>query len=268
MHNRRTQWTFRLSQEAKHSYTTYFITLTYNEDNLHTQDIEFDFGNGTQISTINRLDKPDVQRFLKRIRYYQEQVTKRKIRFYCVGEYGRKSFRPHYHIIIFNLDHNLVSIIARIWKLGMVKVDQLTPARIHYITKYHVNPRKQEFKDMGIYPEFTLMSKGNRKEGKVGIGYQYISEAMIKHHREHGKPIVKHDGYDLPMPRYYKNRIWNEAELEAMTEESRSRADDLYWKEIERLKKLGYNDADAELFNRYVWQAEKVQQKAEDGGML
>lgn len=43
----------------------------------------------------------DIQLFLKRIRKYIYKYYGEKIRFYVIGEYGTKSVRPHWHLLLF-----------------------------------------------------------------------------------------------------------------------------------------------------------------------
>lgn len=43
----------------------------------------------------------DIQLFLKRLRKYIFKYYGEKIRFYIIGEYGTKSLRPHWHLLLF-----------------------------------------------------------------------------------------------------------------------------------------------------------------------
>ena len=128
-HNRRTQWTFRLNQELKNSLSAYFLTLTY--ENCQ---IPFDHESG-----LPTLDKTHIQKFLKRLRRKSERFSGWKIRYYCVGEYGTHTQRPHYHIILFNLHTNLKELLLSTWQHGLIHIGKVTEASIHYTTKYHVN---------------------------------------------------------------------------------------------------------------------------------
>lgn len=77
-------WADRCVIEAKQYKYNYFVTLTYDDAHLPER---------------NSLNPKDLQLFLKRLRKRFKGV---KIRFLASGEYG-SSFRPHYHLILFNL---------------------------------------------------------------------------------------------------------------------------------------------------------------------
>lgn len=62
-----------------------FATLTYNEDHLPED---------------GQLCKKDLQDFFKRLR---NDFPPGQIRYYASGEYGKITFRPHYHCIIFGI---------------------------------------------------------------------------------------------------------------------------------------------------------------------
>lgn len=93
-------WTFRILQEFKKCDSAHFVTLTYD---THTIPI-------TKSGRLT-LDKKDLQKFIKRLRKYK-RVSRSKIIYYAVGEYGTKGARPHYHLIIFNSDP---SSIIKAW---------------------------------------------------------------------------------------------------------------------------------------------------------
>ena len=110
---RRSIWSYRLLYELKqHSYSS-FITLTYEDDQLPESGLE----------------KDHIQKYLKKIR------KKRKCRYYCVGEYGSQTHRPHYHAIIFGI-HSADPVLTNSWKYGFVHTGTVTEASIGYVTKY------------------------------------------------------------------------------------------------------------------------------------
>ena len=126
--------------------TSYFLTLTYSDENL------------TYISTpkgeLSTLNYDDVQKFLKRLRKRQTKIEKinnlppSKIVYHGCGEYGKKfTKRPHYHILLTNC---IVpsSEFQKIWGNGLVHVgDNVDGTSIKYILKYSL---KQNYKQKHI----------------------------------------------------------------------------------------------------------------------
>lgn len=196
---RQNQWSFRLDQERKVSETSYFVTLTYNDHNLpYTED------------GLATLYARDTQLFLKRLRKYCQKFTSNKLKYYLCGEYGSKTHRPHYHIILYNLpaelavtDVNRVSeILGKIWKMGHVRIDPCNIKTIKYVAKYVMKriKREQRIKD-GIEPEFARMSKG--------LGLSYLSPAMTKFLKDRQQPFITlNDGVKQSMPRYFREKIF------------------------------------------------------------
>lgn len=151
----RHDWSLRLQYELFHcldlGQLCYFATLTYSDDNVpHTIDLHL------------TLKKSDVQDFMKRFRRYLEYHYNFKgVKFYVCGEYGTNTFRPHYHISIYNFPKNVSfkEVIEKTWQKGFVlNPHELIPESCHYATKYMIcvdllPPWKCE-------PPFRLMSKG------------------------------------------------------------------------------------------------------------
>lgn len=132
-------------QEEKLHLSSSFLTLTY--DTLHVP-----------ISSRGymTLSKRDCQLFLKRLR--RAHPVGSVLKYYLCGEYGGKTSRPHYHLILFGADRALVQSA---WSLGQVHYGSVTGASIGYCLKYmakkgripmHLNDDRQK--------EFALMSKG------------------------------------------------------------------------------------------------------------
>lgn len=224
--NRRVEWTYRIKEEFRHSLNGLFLTLTYDDANLPKNE----YG-------VPELRKRDLQLFIKKVRKANAKISKTSVRYYCVGEYGTISHRPHYHAIMYNIDINIHSSIANIWALGHAMVGVVSDASIHYITKYHVNFDKKFSEEIGRNPEFATMSR------KPGIGYQYIERAGSWNH-DHGNVYVMNDGYAQRMPRYYKDKIFNEFEREVLADAAQKHSEDMYQVEYDRLFKKGIEDPD------------------------
>lgn len=100
------------------------------------------------------IEKTAMQLFFKRLR---KAHGKSKIKYFCVGEYGGKTNRPHYHAIVFNAD---IQLIPAAWKLGHIHYGNVSGASIGYCLKYMAKKGKipMHANDDRL-PEFALMSK-------------------------------------------------------------------------------------------------------------
>lgn len=186
---RASAWSIRLKEERKRSSSAYFITLTYS--NYHVPITESGFMS---------LDKRDVQLFFMRLR----KVNAPGIKYYCVGEYGSKTLRPHYHIILFNAD---VKTIQSAWNLGQVHYGQVEGASIGYTLKYISKPRQiPAFENDDRAREFALMSKG--------LGDNYINRMVHWHHADldNRMYVPLEGGKKACMPRYYKEKMYVDSE--------------------------------------------------------
>ena len=129
---RRLDWSFRLKQELRVSKSARFVTLTYDDEHVP---INPETG-------LAELSKKDVQLFIKRLRKYNSKIVARlkwpTMRYYLVGEYGTRTGRPHYHLIVFNISVEATNWLAHIWGQGQIRVGQVTPASIMYTCKYHL----------------------------------------------------------------------------------------------------------------------------------
>lgn len=181
-------------QELKVAWSANFITLTYATEHIPISK------NGKP-----ELSKRDVQLFFKRLRKsHPKRVGKwsNSIKYYCAGEYGSRTQRPHYHIILFNAD---ITKIQNAWSMGQCHYGKVSAASIGYTLKYI---QKQKFKEQpgSRTPEFSLMSKG--------LGLSYLSEAMVGWHRKDldNRTYVNIEDKKVSMPRYYKLKIYSEME--------------------------------------------------------
>lgn len=125
-----------------------FITLTY--DTKHVPITK---------NLFMSLRKRDVQLFMKRLRFMHGPLKdgQKPIKYYVAGEYGGRTLRPHYHIILFNAD---LKHIQSAWDLGQVHYGTVTDASVGYTLKYISKPgRIPLHRNDDRVPEFALMSK-------------------------------------------------------------------------------------------------------------
>ena len=195
-------WGVRLYHEASLYSENCFLTLTYNQENCPSE-----------------LDKPELQKFFKRLRRHQE----RPLKYFAVGEYGSQTRRPHYHAIIFGTDYleGAYSIrddlygnrrIDRAWGLGEAAIADAGLGSIFYVAGY--TQKKLEDPDT-----FNIMSKGRRKatdDQITPLGYDWCKNNL---ERLQVEKTVYAGGRCYPIPPAYFE--WFPDELADVKEENR-----------------------------------------------
>lgn len=186
---RTSQWSFRLRKQAEVSTSAYFITLTYDTEHVPITKNGF-----------MTLKTEDLVEFFKALRKKHTE----KLKYYVVGEYGTDYKRPHYHLILFNAD---IEIVDKIWYKGHIYVGEVNGASIGYTLKYMIKDSIIPMhKNDDRLPEFGRMSKG--------LGENYITPETIRYHKEKRCILERQhmviDGKKVSMPRYYKDKIYDE----------------------------------------------------------
>jgi hypothetical protein len=183
-------WSFRLMKEGERSSSSFFVTLTYDTNHVPI----------TKTGYMS-LSKEHLQKYFKRLRKLNDE----KLKYYAVGEYGGKTMRPHYHIILFNAK---LETVLKAWALdgkyfGDYHVGKVTEASIGYTMKYISKSKKiPQHKNDDRLPEFALMSKR--------MGDNYLTDLMVKWHKlDIGNRMYCNlkDGKKIAMPRYYKQKL-------------------------------------------------------------
>lgn len=190
-------WSFRLLQEEKVSSTCVFLTLTYDTSRVPIS------RNGFM-----SLSKRDCQLFMKRLRKAHGVV---QLKYYLVGEYGGKTKRPHYHVLLFNAN---ISLIQPAWNCGNIHYGKVSGASVGYTLKYmNKPPFRSMHKNDDREPVFALMSKG--------LGISYLTDAVCNYHKAdvcERVCCVLPGGKKVSMPRYYKDKIYDEVERSQIKE--------------------------------------------------
>lgn len=147
------QWAVRCVLEAAQYDDNCFITLTYDDDHVP-----------------EKCSKRDFQLFVKRLR---KEFESREIRYFGCGERGSKNSRPHYHLIVFNLDFYdkkpiskdlyTSATLEKLWPFGISSVGSVSMKSCAYVARYS----SKKFSHSNFKDEFLLMSK------MPGIGKQY-----------------------------------------------------------------------------------------------
>lgn len=190
---RRQDWVFRLENEFRQSTTSWFITLTYDDEHLPKDNLG---------------KKDHVQRFLKRLRkkYSPMCSESHPIRYFAVSDYGGQFGRIHYHMLLFNFPltglryRDLSRYLEEIWQNGIVDVGRVTSKSINYVCKYVLkSPTTTD-----TPKTWMLCSR------RPGIGSNYLSQwnvRQLKHTLQEGHFGLVTPAGTRQLPRYYKDKI-------------------------------------------------------------
>lgn len=218
-------WSVRAMCEAQTSNGyPLFITLTYNDRHLPSDGVR----------------KDHCQSFLKRLRinlnrYLGYDVN---LRYFLCSEYGSKTCRPHYHVLLYNFPSldtlkRSLSIIERSWsyvvakevskdyssdykfydihskrwrvRYGFVHVQMAQGSHVKYAMKYM---RKDAPVPDGSNDVFFLSSR------RRGLGYQWLEEHMEEYRKNpqlydvQFLDIWSQTYCTFTMPSYFKNILY------------------------------------------------------------
>lgn len=223
---KRKDMSVRLAHEVSLVEDCCFITLTYDEAHVPMVDGNvIDFGKDKSGS--QTLLPRDVQLFMKRIRHFLSWIPKKHviefdhldkpIRYFCCGEYGSKTKRPHYHILIFgwkpsdmtvwsktgNRYNYRSAMVERCWKNGHVVVQDVGAGVAKYCAKYVTKKltRTAPLAD-GVCSEFFLQSTRNGGIGSLWL--DKFKETLLRGFVtvRNGERVSK-----CSIPRYYIRRL-------------------------------------------------------------
>lgn len=226
--SQRDEWALRCLLESRDYDSNIFVTLTYNKKHCPRDGVS----------------KEDFQRFIHTLReYFRRDFGHIGIRYFGCGEYGDKSHRPHYHIILFNCPHfedeklykenqwnqkiYRSKILERLWRKGMCVIGSVNSHSISYVAKCRLRRGKEihiKFND-----EFRLMSR------RKGIGYSYLMENFEQ--IVHDGKIVVSGNAKKSLPMYYNRLIKDKIGIERYNAELKN-------PRIERAKKYILNKHD------------------------
>lgn len=176
--NNRNSWDLRLRIEHYESNYSSFVTLTYSD--LHLPKDRF-------------VKSEHHSEFMKNLRSL-DRIT--KFRYYSVAEYGERTNRPHMHyLFFFDRDIDFYRLVDLSWEYGFIDVGKVTDASIHYVTKWHINPKHRPDTDSKEIHGFTRQSKG--------IGRLLLDNLTV----DNIQPTYFFKGKRFPISRYYRKKL-------------------------------------------------------------
>lgn len=189
---KRMTWQARLSLEAytNRDFGNSFLTLTYNDANRPL--------NGS-------LSKKDLQKFLKRLRYYgkNNSLFSPDFKYFAVGEYGDNTLRCHMHLCCFGVNCNTLKKLSKeAWKKGFITCTPLTSGRIRYVVDYMTQfspttEAKVSYSELGLEPPFRLSS--------AGLGYTEMKRQLNYIKENNGFMLVS--GKKTKVPKYFLDKL-------------------------------------------------------------
>lgn len=206
---KRREWTHRILLESFEHVSSSFVTLTYSDKYLPAD---------------GSVDPEHLKQFVKRLRYYYEERDWPKLRFFGVGEYGEKTYRPHYHLILFSgkpcekpllkkeskpCDCEPCSVIQKAWQhKGHILNGTVTAQSAEYTAKY-TSKSMAKLRAVGNkHPEFMRCSN------RPGIGLPAmwtIASGILRHNLEErivDVPITLRQGRRrMPLGRYLRKKL-------------------------------------------------------------
>lgn len=178
--NRVNEWFIRYLVEKQTNFNdcySLFITLTYAKlDNPS-------------------LDYRDIQLFLKRLRKYFSDY---KLKFLCVGEYGFKNNRKHWHLIVLgfkDLPDNYKQVITHLWNKGFTITKVCDENTIYYLLKYsfkQYHKNGEYYRNLGLTPPLFRCSQGFGKDF-----------AELYKDRLVNDKVLSYMGKNYRLPRYF-----------------------------------------------------------------
>lgn len=195
------EWATRIMCECKKSEHNYFLTFTYDEENLPiAESSEYDgnvyYNDGTWNGS---LFPDDITKFINSLRKSFERKGHTGIKYFYAGEYCPTSEnkgmpgRPHYHMILMNCPLDIKQFhdfyvdpllkklhwksyeIEKLWNKGFIDIGEVEWSSAAYVARYCMkkidyNKDKSEYYKIGKIPEFIRMSR------RPGIGSDYYDK--------------------------------------------------------------------------------------------
>lgn len=177
------EWTSRVLME-RYSYDNgFFITLTYNNENLPKD------GGVSYAHADYFID--ELRKKFKDARF--------GFSYYLMSEYGGRSRRPHYHMhLLTDAPLSFVNhVVSKLWNKGFIKIGNSTLKSVLYTSAFHLLP-KEHIDSNYPRPNFHIISRG--------LGKSYIEQ-----HRDYynatGRRKFDVLGFSFNLPPYILHKL-------------------------------------------------------------
>lgn len=188
----RKEWISRAVAESQLHNSMIFLTLTYNDDKIPVSEFVDDDG---VIWKHNTLRYRDFQLFMKRLRKHFEEKS---IRFMVCGEYGSRTFRPHYHCIIYGISlqdlglcipHTKNSqgdtlytnnLLDSLWRQGYILVSDANTSTMAYVAGY-VAKKSVSQKGKKFYETAKITPPFIKSSNRPGLGSEWFEKNINRY---------------------------------------------------------------------------------------
>lgn len=207
-YNRKREWTIRLLHESRASHATFFVTLTYDDENLPL----------CPECGLPYLCKEDAKDFTLNAKKFFDFLGF-DFRYFIVGEYGETYGRPHFHLLVFLTERNALKldfslnvkefqkIIGIIWKYGFVHIGSASDGASAYCAKYCL---KNMASTTNRCPHVNGYLSSSRKPI---IGYTYFQKIESHYLSNPQDQVLRLNGYSYGLPRSYRKQLIKNDEL-------------------------------------------------------
>lgn len=214
------EWSLRLAMEAQ-SYpvgSIHFVTLTFNDDNVWS--INQETG-----ELVQSLMARDVQLYMKRIRKALPKGC--RIRYYACGEYGPKTHRPHYHLLVFGVPSCYVDVLETAWnQQGFVCIKPFFPETCCYVAGYI---QKKLYGEEGSYEYESIVPPFSLKSHHLGEDWFFNP---VNYDNIVANGFVMFQGYKHAIPRTFRRKMVVRGDLSSIS------PDEMWFGQMEELKAL------------------------------
>lgn len=233
--SKRAQFVARCRYELQVTKNCYFVTFTYNDNNLYKlyykqqyviynpQFIK-DYLTNNKSNTFAYdkflLNKEHAKELVINVRNYFKDFYNDKVKYYLTGEYGTVSHRPHFHMLLFTKKkyylQTLETIFKKLWKLGNVDVAIANDAAINYVAKHQIKDDCGSYIQQKMAPIFALQSRF------IGYNMRFDNNILSNYNKGLKFGRVPNTQYKFALPRYIIKYLkpdgYTDDELEEMSQ--------------------------------------------------